>query len=231
MLTLYSYPDLFGVADNNAFGLKVFAFMRLCGLDFEHRHILDTSLAPRGQLPYLSDGDRTIGDSDAIIDYLKNEYDLRIDSALSPGQVNLDFLVRRTLDDLYWPMSYSRWRDERYWPAFRDAVLREHADVTTSDLEAAREYNAKRYHFQGIGRYEPQQVYARGVGDLRVVADLLGDSGFVFGPDPATVDAAIYGFVANIYFYEIDTPLKDFVMSRPELVRHCRAIHERIAVA
>ncbi|SKC91934.1 glutathione S-transferase family protein [Paraburkholderia hospita] len=231
MLTLYSYPDLFGVADNNAFGLKVYAFMRLCGLDFEHQHILDTARAPRGQLPYLSDDGETIGDSDAIIAYLKDKYDLRIDSALSQGQANLDFLVRRTLDDLYWPMSYSRWRDDRYWPAFRDAVLREHADVTTSDLEAAREYNRQRYHYQGIGRYEPDQVYARGIGDLRVVADLLGDDGFVFGPEPATIDAAIYGFVANIYFYEIDTPLKAFVLSRPELVRHCRAMHERIANA
>ena len=34
MPTLYSYPDLFGVADNNPFGLTVYAFMRLCGLDF-----------------------------------------------------------------------------------------------------------------------------------------------------------------------------------------------------
>ena len=229
MLTLYSYPDLFGVADNNAFGLKVYAFMRLCGLDFEHRHILDTSHAPRGQLPYLSDDGETVGDSDAIIAYLKDRYDLRIDSALSQGQANLDFLVRRTLDDLYWPMSYSRWRDERYWPAFRDAVLREHTDVTASALEGAREYNGQRYHYQGIGRYEPDQVYARGIGDLRVVADLLGDSGFVFGTQPATIDAAIYGFVANIYFYEIDTPLKAFVLSRPELVRHCLAVHERIA--
>ena len=229
MLTLYSYPDLFGVADNNAFGLKVYAFMRLCGLDFEHRHILDTSHAPRGQLPYLSDDGETVGDSDAIIAYLKDKYDLRIDSALSQGQLNLDFLVRRTLDDLYWPMSYSRWRDERYWPAFRDAVLREHTDVTASDLEGSREYNRQRYHYQGIGRYEPDQVYARGIGDLRVVADLLGDSGFVFGPQPATIDAAIYGFVANIYFYEIDTPLKAYVLSRPALVRHCLAMHERIA--
>ncbi|MBN3755539.1 glutathione S-transferase family protein [Paraburkholderia sp. Tr-20389] len=229
MLTLYSYPDLFGVADNNAFGLKVYAFMRLCGLEFEHRHILDTSHAPRGQLPYLSDDGETVGDSDAIIAYLKDKYDLRIDAALSQGQTDLDFLVRRTLDDLYWPMSYSRWRDERYWPAFRDAVLREHADVTASALEAAREYNRQRYHYQGIGRYDPDQVYARGIGDLRVVADLLGDSGFVFGPEPATIDAAIYGFVANIYFYEIDTPLKAYVISRPELVRHCLAMHERIA--
>jgi hypothetical protein len=29
MITLYSYPTLFGVADNNGYGLKVFAFLRL----------------------------------------------------------------------------------------------------------------------------------------------------------------------------------------------------------
>src|SRR5215467_8534440 len=31
MLTLYSYPELFGVADNNGYGLKVFAFLRVGG--------------------------------------------------------------------------------------------------------------------------------------------------------------------------------------------------------
>jgi glutathione S-transferase len=87
-----------------------------------------------------------------------------------------------------------------------------------------------RYHYQGIGRYEPEQVYARGIDDLRVVADLLGNDGFVFGPEPTTIDAAIYGFVANIYFYEIDTPLKQYVLSRPVLVRHCEAIHARVDI-
>jgi hypothetical protein len=32
MLTLYSYPDLFGCADNNPLGLKVYAFPKLCKL-------------------------------------------------------------------------------------------------------------------------------------------------------------------------------------------------------
>ena len=32
MLTLYSYPPLFGVADNNGYGLKVFAFLKLAGV-------------------------------------------------------------------------------------------------------------------------------------------------------------------------------------------------------
>jgi len=228
MLTLYSYPDLFGVADNNPFGLKVFAFMRLCGLAFEHRHVLDTSLAPRGQLPYLLDGEDTIGDSDSIIAHLTRQYDLDIDRALSQRQSNLDYMVRRTLDDLYWVMSFSRWRDERFWPSFRDALLAAHPDIQASDLEAAREYNRLRYHYQGIGRYQPEQVYERGIANLRVAADMLADTRYVFGGDPTTVDAAIYGFVANIYFYEIDTPLKQYVLSRPALVRHCEAIHNRI---
>ncbi len=229
MPTLYSYPKLFGVADNNPFGLKVYAFMRVCSLEFEHKYLLDTQYAPRGQLPYLADDDETIGDSDAIIEYLKRRYALRIDSALSTGQLNLDFLIRRTLDDLYWPMSYSRWRDERYRPAFCNAFLAQHPEVSVNSLEAASEYNRQRYHYQGIGRYEPDQIYERGIGDLRVVADLLGDSGFVFGPEPASVDAAIYGFVANIYYYTIDTPLKQYVLSRPNLIRHCEAIHQRVS--
>ena len=82
MLTLYSYPDLFGVADNNPYGLKVYAFLKLCKLGFWHEHILDTKDAPRGQLPYLQDGDETIGDSDAIISHLIARYALPIDDGL-----------------------------------------------------------------------------------------------------------------------------------------------------
>lgn len=155
MLTLYSYPELFGVADNNPFGLKVYAFLKLCGLAFRHEHIFDASKAPRGQLPYLVDGDTTIGDSDTIISHLIARNALTIDSALTPAQRDTGLLVRRMLDDLYWVMSYSRWKDDRYWPLFRDAVLRTHPNVTAESMEAARQYNFKRYHYQGIGRYDP----------------------------------------------------------------------------
>ena len=67
MLTLYSYPALFGVADNNGYGLKVYTFLKLAGVPFAHEHIFDAAAAPRGQLPYIVDGDETIGDSEAII--------------------------------------------------------------------------------------------------------------------------------------------------------------------
>jgi Glutathione S-transferase, C-terminal domain len=46
--------------------------------------------------------------------------------------------------------------------------------------------------------------------------------------DLKACDAGIYGFIANIHFYEIDTPLKQFVTSHPNLIRHCTAIHAAI---
>ena len=228
VITLYSYPSLYGVADNNGYGLKVFAFLRLVGRPFVHEHIFDASAAPRRQLPYIVDNDETVGDSETIIAHLIGKYGLTIDARLSARERNVSLLVTRLLDDLYWVMSYSRWKDERYWPAFRAALMREHPSVTDEGLAKAREFNFRRYHFQGIGRYEPDTAYARGHADLGVLADLVPASGYVHGAKPTSIDAGIYGFIANIYFYDIDTPLKRFVCARQNLVRHCVAIHETV---
>jgi glutathione S-transferase len=229
MLTLYSYPKLFGVADNNGYGLKVFAFLKLAGEPFVHEHIFDASAAPRGQLPYVVDDGETIGDSETIIAHLIGKYRLTIDAALSPAERNIDHLVTRMLDDLYWVMSYSRWKDERYFPAFRDAFMAQLSRLDAAGLDRAREYNAQRYHFQGIGRYAPDQAYARGLADLKVLADLVPESGYVHGAKPTSIDAGIYGFVANIHYYPIPTPLKAFVSAHPNLVRHCEDIHAAVS--
>jgi glutathione S-transferase len=162
MLTLYSYPELFGVADNNGYGLKVYAFLKLAGVPFKHEHVFDASAAPRGQLPYIVEDGETTGDSDVIIARLTNKHGLTIDAGLSSTQRRTNRLVTRMLDDLYWVMSYSRWKDERYYPAFRDAFMAQHSRIDAAGLDKAREYNAQRYYYQGIGRYTPDQAYERG---------------------------------------------------------------------
>jgi glutathione S-transferase len=231
MLTLYSYPTLFGVADNNGYGLKVFAFLRLAGVPFRHEHIFDASKAPRGQLPYIVDGNDTVGDSEAIVGFVTQKYRLTIDAALNPSQRTTNLLITRMLDDLYWVMSYSRWQDERFWPAFRAALLREHPNLTEDGLAKARAFNHQRYYYQGIGRFDPDAAMARGVADLGALAALIPSQGYLHGAKPTGIDAAIYGFIANIYFYDIDTPLKQFVTAHENIVRHCRAIHEAVSRA
>jgi glutathione S-transferase len=229
MLTLYSYPPLFGVADNNGYGLKVFAFLKLADVPFRHEHIFDASKAPRAQLPYIVDGSDTVGDSETILAYVTEKYGVKLDAALTSAQRTTSLLVTRTLDDLYWVMSYSRWKDERYWHLFRDALKREHPSLTDEGLLKAKEFNAQRYHYQGIGRYEPDAAMARGLADLEALANLIPQQGYVHGEKPTAIDASIYGFIANIYFYDIDTPLKQFVVAHDNLVRHCLAIHAAVS--
>ena len=229
MLTLYSYLTLFGVADNNGYGLKVFAFLKLAGVPFAHEHIFDASKAPRGQLPYIVDGSDTVGDSETILNFVTEKYRLAIDAALTDAQRTQNLLITRMLDDLYWVMSYSRWKDERYWPLFRDALLREHPSVTKEGLAKAQEFNFQRYYYQGIGRYDPDAAMARGLADLGAIAGLIPQHGYVHGDKPTGIDAGIYGFIANIYFYDIDTPLKQFVAAHDNIVRHCRAIHAAVS--
>ena len=229
MLSLYSYPALFGVADNNGYGLKVYAFLKLAGVPFMHEHIFDASKAPRGQLPYIIDGGDTVGDSETIIAYVIRKYALTIDAALSDTQRAASLFITRTLDDLYWVMSYSRWKDERYWPAFRDALKREHPQLTDEGLLKAKQYNAQRYHYQGIGRYEPDAALARGLADLEALAQVIPAHGYVHGDKPTSIDAGLYGFIANITFYDIDTPLRRFVMAHENMARHCRTIHDAVS--
>ncbi|MBR0714902.1 glutathione S-transferase C-terminal domain-containing protein [Bradyrhizobium liaoningense] len=230
MLTLYSYPTLFGVADNNGYGLKVFAFLKLAGVPFHHEHIFDASKAPRSQLPYIVDGDDVVGDSETILQFVMQRYALAIDAALTPLQRTQNLLITRMLDDLYWVMSYSRWKDERYWHAFRDALLREHPTVTADGLAKAKAFNEQRYYYQGIGRFDPDAAMARGLADLSAIAALIpADNGFMHDQAPTSIDAGIYGFIANIYYYDIDTPLKRFVVGHDNIVRHCRAIHAMVS--
>jgi hypothetical protein len=125
-------------------------------------------------------------------------------------------------------MSYSRWKDEQFWPAFRDALLDQHPTLTVEGLQKAQEFNSLRYHYQGIGRFDPAAAYARGLADLQVLANLIPANAYLHGPRPTSVDASIYGFIANIYFYPIETPLKQFVTSHGNLVRHCTTIHAAI---
>ena len=229
MIILFSYPELYGLSDNNPYGLKVATFLRLCGLQYQQEHVIDTANAPRGQLPYIVDDGQTIGDSDAIISHLIEKYQLKIDAKLTVEQHNAAHLVNRMLDDLYWVMSYSRWRDPEFWPLFKNELIKSHPDIVESTLEAARKYNFERYRYQGIGRYSAEEVYKRGMEDLHVLANLIGEKPFIFGAEPHRIDAAIYGFLANIYFFQIDTPLKRFVLLEPSLVRHCNRIHAMVA--
>lgn len=212
MIILYSYPGLFGLPDNNPFGLKVDTFLRLAKIDYQHEHIINTENAPRGQLPYLNDDNVIISDSNLILQHLSQKY-VNLDEDLTEEQNNIHFLMTRMLDNhLYWIMSYSRWQDDQFWPLFKAEFLNQLPDLSESTLERVRAYNIEKYNYQGIGRYSAPAIYEAGIEDLKSILFILGEKEYIFGNKVHSLDACCYGFLANIVYYEIETPIKNYIM-------------------
>ncbi len=209
---------MFDLPDNNPFGLKVDAFLRLAKIPFQTEYTLYPGDAPRGQLPYIIDEGELISDSNQIINYLTKKYKVLLDAQLIDAHKKLQFLITRMLDShLYWIISYSRWQDKQNWSAFKAEFLKQAPEISNEDIEKAREYCTEKYYFQGIGRYEPHEVYEAGIDDLKTIDALLGDNDCLFGGDVHSIDASCYGFIAAIYYFDIDTPLKTFIIKETSL--------------
>lgn len=112
-MKLYLYPGLFGLKDYNPFGLKVATFLTLVNIDHKIEHLVDTSKAPRNQLPFMEVQGQKISDSNHMIETLIDKYQLTIDLSLTETEKAIAHAATRMLDEnLYWVMSYSRWQDD-----------------------------------------------------------------------------------------------------------------------
>jgi hypothetical protein len=81
----YLYLDLHGIPHAHALLLpravrRRRQQLKLAGVPFRQEHIFDASKAPRSQLPYIIDGDNTVGDSETILAYVTQKYRLTIDA-------------------------------------------------------------------------------------------------------------------------------------------------------
>lgn len=229
MIHLYVYPGLFGLPSNSPFDLKVDTVFRLIDIEFILHNILDASDAPRQQCPYLKDGDRVIGDSGVIIKDVIQANKSQIDFDLTVQQQSLTHAITRMLDGhLYWVMAYSRWQDERYYPQFRDAFLANVSDISSEDLSTFRSHNIKKYEIQGIGRYDADEIYQAGIDDIVAIDNILEDDDYIFGHKVHIVDAVCYGYLANIFYFPIETPLKQCIVEHARLVQYIARIRAQL---
>jgi glutathione S-transferase len=78
-----------------------------------------------------------------------------------------------------------------------------------------------------MGRHSQEEVYRLGVEDVRAVSDFLAHKPFLMGERPTTVDATVYAYLANILEVPLESPVKDFGLSRDNLVRYLQRMRSR----
>ncbi|MCB9738603.1 MAG: glutathione S-transferase family protein [Deltaproteobacteria bacterium] len=231
MLVVHGFPSLGPqLTSPSPFCLKLECWLHLAGIPFEARGDYNPFAAPKGKAPYITTEDgRVLADSSHIIETLTAEHGVQLDAHLDPEAMARALLLQRTIEDhLYFCLLHDRWiRDEGF------AILRRAYFVTMPwpmrvilPLVARRKVRASNFG-QGTSRHSDAQVWAAAIADLDAVAILLGDDAYFGGEQPATIDAIVYGALANIAFGPFPGPLQEALARHPNLLAWLERVFAR----
>ncbi len=209
MIQLHQFAPSWEVSAS-PFCLKLEIYLRMAELPYEII-VGDLAKAPKGKLPYIVDRGKAIGDSNLIIEYLKQTHGDKLDRDLSKPERAIALAISRLLDEnLYWVIVYSRWQDPQNWPKTKAAYF----DYLPIPLRwfvpnLARKSTIASLAGHGLGKHSASEIYEIGCRDTIALSDFLGDKPFLMGDRPTSIDATAYAFIANILWVPISSPLQD----------------------
>ncbi len=229
MIKLYSFGTAFGVPDPSPFVMKVDAWMRMSGIEFEHvSGVGNLRKAPKGKLPFIDDAGTIVADSHLIINYLRKQYGSPLDEELSSEQHAIATLVGKSLDEyLYWCLVYGRWVRDDTWPLIKQAFFDSMPFPLRNIVPMIARNQVKRaLYLQGLGRHSNEEILAMATEMFQALSDLLDDRVYLLGEQPSTLDATAFAFLCEFMLSDIRNPFSERARSFENLVRYCERIKD-----
>lgn len=230
MITLYGFNEAFGLVDASPFVLKIDAYLRMAGLEFERKSSIDNlRSSPKGKLPYIVDNGKTVADSAFILDYLNSKPGVTMYSDLCPEQRAQSYLIAKSLDEnLYWCLLYSRWTRDQTWPVIKTTFFGSlpfpmNRLVPTIVRRSVRSALQK----QGMGRHSDVEIQQILVNTLDSLSILLGDKSYFMNDKPGVLDACVFGFLAQFILADLDNDFNSIARRYENLSAFCYQIHAR----
>jgi glutathione S-transferase len=228
MLILHQPPPAWGLPNVSPFCLKLETYLRMTGLPYEVRPPA-IRLGPKHKVPYIRDGDHVMGDSGLIIEYLVARHGDPLDAGLDAGQRATAHAVRRMVEEhTYFAVAFLRWQNPVAWPHLKEAFRPLMPPVIGGAvMRHIRSSMARKAWEQGVGRHDRGEVLALLAADLDALDAMLGDRDFFFGEAPTSIDATLYGFLAQVLLAPWGSDEKELLRARPRLCAHVERMKAR----
>jgi len=229
MLEFYQFGPAWGLPDVSPFCIKLDLWLKMAEIEYSSVIDGDTRKAPKGKIPYIKLDGENIGDSELIIEHLKQRFGDSVDADLTPEQQARSHLITRMMhDSLYWVLLHCRWIEESGWQQVRPALfgdLPKPLRVLVPLL--IRRSLKKSLHGQGLGRHNRDERMQVARNDIDALDVMLGDQSFFMGDEPHSVDATVQGFLICLIGPPIDNPVKQSLLGKPRLLDYYRRMNAR----
>lgn len=210
------------------FPLKLETWLRMTGVAYEVLVENNAGKGPKKKSPWIEDGDVRMGDSELIIRYLSDRYDVDPDAQLGPLDRALTIAWRRTFEEHYHQafehqLFFGRGGAERLASFASTLPPIARSIVPRIFLSAFK----KQLHARGLGRHEEADIIAMGKADLDAASAFLADKPFFLGDEPSSIDACVFGFLGVSAYVEGDNPLFNHAASLDNLMSYCERMRAR----
>ena len=221
MITLYGAQAAFGLPQVSPYVTKTEVQLKMAGLAYEPRDAMPDE-SPKGQIPFIDDGDVRVADSTFIRLHLERTYGVDFDEGLTPRQRAEAWAVERMLENqLGWVIGYFRWltpENFKKGPAhFFDGAPADMQDALRE--EVLREVRAA-MRAQGVARHSDEEIVELGLRSLAALSEILGDQAFLFGDRPCGADATALAMLAALYTPFFPCALRDRAQAFGNLVAY-----------
>ena len=227
MLKLHKFVPKFGTRDASPFCLRLMTYLKLAKIEHSIHEIMDPRKGPKGKVPYIVDGDVSMGDSELIIEYLKEKHGDPLAQGLSDNDKAIAHSITIMLTErFYWAaMIHPRWVLSDHhplmvetWFSMIPGILRGFITKKVfKDVKKASEAH-------GIGRHSTEDIYKMALRDVKSIETLLGDKDFVLDEQVREVDATVYAFLNSAITKPFVTPVSDYIESRPALMAYIERV-------
>ncbi|XP_056458745.1 failed axon connections homolog [Gadus chalcogrammus] len=186
-----------GVPSLSPFCLKMETFLRMA--DLPYQNYFDGKLSPQGKMPWIEYNHQQVSGSEFMVDFLEEKLGINLNKNLSPEEQAVSRAISKMVEEhLHWTIAYCQWVDNVEQTRELLAMSGPLSDTLRWLLSALNGSVVRREMYgHGIGRFSQEEVYALMEKDMRTLDTLLGDKKYFMGPKMSTVDATVFGHLAQ----------------------------------
>src|SRR5262245_36724528 len=226
-IKLFQFPRIFTIPNLSPFCCKLETWLRIAGIPYEVVDTPDPRRGPRGKLPFIEDGGVRIADSSLVVEHLVETRGVDPDARLDSSQRALALLVQRTLEEHYsFVVAYTHLYWEGGEPQTRGRFNVVPAFVRPMVVNLVRKRVGKLLWQQGLLRNSHEQIMESALRDWQAVLAVMG-APYFFGEEPTGIDAIVFATLATTVLTPIDSPIRDFLRSKPACIDYVERMRAR----
>ncbi len=230
-LTVYTFSPAWGLPSSGPFALKLLAWLNLNAIRYAQVIENNAAKGPQGKSPWIEDASGRLGDSDAIIDRLSDGIEDRAAPGGSAGDRALAHFVKTAFEERFHQiLEYELMVHPAGVAGFTDLVRAEAPRLGGVISALARRHFRRQLHARGLTRRTADRIEALGRADIDALETLLSERPFLGGDGPCRADLSVFGQVAPMLNWPMQTPVAGYAKGRPGIARWHAAVRETCGV-